>query len=141
MNRDLRFYFLVIGLPALLLALGGLRLLYVESQRTYALGRDALKAKATLAAADVRRRIREHMAEVQERAEQLPNWTTNSFTAFVETEPLVQAVSAAPRAKDPSGRWDIHVVPDHLAVLARVPGWLEENGAESDAAPGAGAFV
>ena len=131
MNRDLRFYFLVIGLPALLLALGGLRLLYVESQRTYALGRDALKAKATLAAADVRRRIREHMAQVQERAEQLPEWTTNSFTAFVETEPLVRAVSAAPRAKDPSGRWDIHVVPDHLAVLARVPGWLEENGAES----------
>ena len=102
MNRDLRFYFLVIGLPALLLALGGLRLLYVESQRTYALGRDALKAKATLAAADVRRRIREHMAEVQERAEQLPNWTTNSFTAFVETEPLVRSVSAAPRVKDPS---------------------------------------
>lgn len=81
MNRDLRFYFLVIGLPALLLALGGLRLLYVESQRTYALGRDALKAKATLAAADVRRRIREHMAGIRERAEQLPEWTTNSFAA------------------------------------------------------------
>ena len=27
MNRDLRFYFLVIGLPALLLALGGLQIL------------------------------------------------------------------------------------------------------------------
>ena len=50
MNRDLRFYFLVIGLPAFLLALGGLRLLYVESRRTYALGRDALQTKATLAA-------------------------------------------------------------------------------------------
>ena len=71
MNRDLRFYFLVIGLPALLLALGGLRLLYVESQRAYTLGRDALKAKATLAAADVRRRIREYMAGIRERAEQL----------------------------------------------------------------------
>jgi len=83
MNRDLRFYFLVIGLPALLLALGGLRLLNVESSRAYTLGRDALQAKATLAAADVRRRIREHVDGVRERAEQLPEWTEASFTAFV----------------------------------------------------------
>ena len=131
MNRDLRFYFLVIGLPALLLALGGLRLLYVESQRTYALGRDALKAKAAEAAGYVRRRIGEHMRGVKERAEQLPEWTTNSFAAFVETEPLVRSVTPVPRAKDPSGRWDIRVEPERLAVLARVPGWLEENGAES----------
>ena len=133
MNRDLKFYFLVIGLPALLLALGGLRLLYVESARTYALGRDALQANANLAAEDVRRRIREYLAGVRERAEQLPEWTTNSFAAFVETEPLVRAASAAPRAKDPSGRWDVRVEPERLAVLARVPGWLEENGAETGA--------
>ncbi len=131
MNRDLRLYFLVIGLPALLLALGGLRLLYVESQRMHALGRDTLKAKANLAAADVRRRIREHMSEVKERAERLPEWTADAFAALVETEPLVRAVTAAPRAKDPSGRLSVHVVPDRLALLARLPGWLEECGAES----------
>ena len=134
MNRDLRFYFLVIGLPALLLALGGLRLLSVESQRAYTLGRDALQAKATLAAADVRRRIREYEDGVRERAEQLSEWTTNSFSAFVETEPLVRSVSVVQRAKGAgAGRWRVHVELEPLAVLARVPGWLEENGAESDA--------
>ena len=134
MNRDLRFYFLVIGLPALLLALGGLRLLTVESQRAYTLGRDALQAKATLAAADVRRRIREYEDGVRERAEQLSEWTTNSFSAFVETEPLVRSVSVVQRAKGAgAGRWRMHVELEPLAVLARVPGWLEENGAESDA--------
>ena len=134
MNRDLRFYFLVIGLPALLLALGGLRLLNVESSRAYTLGRDALQAKATLAAADVRRRIREHVDGVRERAEQLPEWTEASFTAFVKTEPLVRAVTVAPRPKgDSSARWRVHVELESLAVLARVPGWLEENGAESGA--------
>ena len=134
MNRDLRFYFLVIGLPALLLALGGLRLLTVESQRAYTLGRDALQAKATLAAADVRRRIREYEDGVRERAEQLSEWTTNSFTAFAETEPLVRSVSVVQRAKGTgAGRWRVHVELEPLAVLARVPGWLEENGAESDA--------
>ena len=94
MNRDLRFYFLVIGLPAFLLALGGLRLLNVESSRAYTLGRDALQAKATLAAADVRRRIREHVDGVRERAEQLPEWTEASFTSFVKTEPLVRVNTA-----------------------------------------------
>jgi len=134
MNRDLRFYFLVIGLPALLLALGGLRLLTVESQRAYTLGRDALQAKATLAAADVRRRIREYEDGVRERAEQLSEWTTNSFAAFVETEPLVRSVSVVQRAKGAgAGRWRVHVELEPLAVLARVPGWLEENGTESDA--------
>ena len=134
MNRDLRFYFLVIGLPALLLALGGLRLLNVESSRAYTLGRDALQAKATLAAADVRRRIREHVDGVRERAEQLPEWTEASFAAFVKTEPLVRAVTVAPRPKgDASARWRVHVELESLAVLARVPGWLEENGAESGA--------
>ena len=134
MNRDLRFYFLVIGLPALLLALGGLRLLNIESSRTYTLGRDALQAKATLAAADVRRRIREHVDGVRERAEQLPEWTEASFTSFVKTEPLVRAVTVAPRPKgDASARWRMHVELESLAVLARVPGWLEENGAESGA--------
>ena len=134
MNRDLRFYFLVIGLPALLLALGGLRLLTVESQRAYTLGRDALQAKATLAAADVRRRIREYEDGVRERAEQLSEWTTNSFSAFVETEPLVRSVSVVQRAKGAgAGRWRMHVELEPLAVLARVPGWLEENGAESGA--------
>ena len=134
MNRDLRFYFLVIGLPALLLALGGLRLLTVESQRAYTLGRDALQAKATLAAADVRRRIREYEDGVRERAEQLSEWTTNSFSAFAETEPLVRSVSVVQRAKGAgAGRWRMHVELEPLAVLARVPGWLEENGAESDA--------
>lgn len=134
MNRDLRFYFLVIGLPALLLALGGLRLLTVESQRAYTLGRDALQAKATLAAADVRRRIREYEDGVRERAEQLSEWTTNSFAAFVETEPLVRSVSVVQRAKGAgAGRWRVHVELEPLAVLARVPGWLEENGAESEA--------
>ena len=134
MNRDLRFYFLVIGLPALLLALGGLRLLTVESQRAYTLGRDALQAKATLAAADVRRRIREYEDGVRERAEQLSEWTTNSFSTFVETEPLVRSVSVVQRAKGTgAGRWRVHVELEPLAVLARVPGWLEENGAESDA--------
>ena len=134
MNRDLRFYFLVIGLPALLLALGGLRLLNVESSRAYTLGRDALQAKATLAAADVRRRIREHVDGVRERAEQLPEWTEASFTSFVKTEPLVRAVTVAPRPKgDASARWRMHVELESLAVLARVPGWLEENGAESGA--------
>ena len=132
MNRDLRFYFLVIGLPAFLLALGGLRLLNVESSRAYTLGRDALQAKATLAAADVRRRIREHVEGVRERAEQLPEWTEESFAAFIKTEPLVHAISVAPRPKgDAPGRWRVHVELEHLAVLARVPGWLEENGAES----------
>ena len=132
MNRDLRFYFLVIGLPAFLLALGGLRLLNVESSRAYTLGRDALQAKATLAAADVRRRIREHVEGVRERAEQLPEWTEESFAAFIKTEPLVHASSVAPRPKgDAPGRWRVHVELEHLAVLARVPGWLEENGAES----------
>ena len=132
MNRDLRFYFLVIGLPAFLLALGGLRLLNVESARAYTLGRDALQAKATLAAADVRRRIREHVEGVRERAEQLPEWTEESFAAFIKTEPLVRAISVAPRPKgDAPGRWRVHVELEHLAVLARVPGWLEENGAES----------
>ncbi|MBQ6009448.1 MAG: HAMP domain-containing histidine kinase [Kiritimatiellae bacterium] len=134
MNRDLRFYFLVIGLPALLLALGGLRLLTVESQRAYTLGRDALQAKATLAAADVRRRIREYEDGVRERAEQLSEWTTNSFSAFAETEPLVRSVSVVQRAKGAgAGRWRVHVELEPLAVLARVPGWLEENGTESDA--------
>ena len=134
MNRDLRFYFLVIGLPAFLLALGGLRLLNVESSRAYTLGRDALQAKATLAAADVRRRIREHVDGVRERAEQLPEWTEASFAAFVKTEPLVRAVTVAPRPKgDSSARWRVHVELESLAVLARVPGWLEENGAESGA--------
>lgn len=131
MNRDLRFYFLVIGLPALLLALGGLRLLTVEAARTYALGRDALQAKATLAAADVRRRIREHLEQVRERAEQLPEWTDDAFDSFVRTEPLVRSVSVAPRKHNGSERWRTQVEQERLAVLARVPGWLEENGAES----------
>ena len=72
MNRDLKFYFLFIGLPALLLALGGLRLLSVESARAYTLGRDALQAKATLAVSDVRRSIREYVDGVLSRVEQLP---------------------------------------------------------------------
>ena len=114
MNRDLRFYFLVIGLPALLLALGGLRLLTVESQRAYTLGRDALQAKATLAAADVRRRIREYEDGVRERAEQLSEWTTNSFAAFAETEPLVRSVSVVQHAKgSDAGRWRVNVAVCH----------------------------
>jgi len=129
MNRDLRFYFLVIGLPALLLALGGLRLLYVEGKRTYMLGRDALQTKANLAAQDVRRRIREHMAGVRERAEQLPDRTPEALKAFVKTEPLVNSVVETPHAKNPSKRWNVQT--EWIAVLARVPGWLEENGAES----------
>ena len=131
MNRDLRFYFLVIGLPALLLALGGLRLLNVESSRTHTLGRDALQAKATLAAADLRRCIREYVDGVQGRVEQLPEGTTN-FSAVVETEPLVRAISLVPRAKGGAdGRRRVHVQLEPLAVLARIPGWLEEHGAES----------
>ena len=134
MNKDLRFYFLFIGLPALLLALGGLRLLFVESARANTLGRDALQAKATLAASDVRRSIREYVDGVQTRVEQLPEGTTN-FAEIVETEPLVRAITPAPRAKGGTGgRRRAHVQLEPIAVLARVPGWLEEHGAESDAA-------
>ena len=134
MNRDLRFYFLFIGLPALLLALGGLRLLFVESARATTLGRDALQAKVTLAASDVRRSIREYEDGVQTRVEQLPEGTTN-YTEIVETEPLVRAITLPARAKDGTGgRRRPHVQLEPLAVLARVPGWLEEHGAESGAA-------
>ena len=135
MNRDLRFYFLFIGLPALLLALGGLRLLVVESTRTYTLGRDVLQAKAKLAASDVRRCIREYVDGVQSRVEQLPEGTTN-FAEIVETEPLVRAITPVPRKKGAAaeGRPRFHVQLEPLAVLARVPGWLEEHGAESVAA-------
>jgi len=134
MNKDLRFYFLFIGLPALLLALGGLRLLFVESARATTLGRDALQAKATLAASDVRRSIREYVDGVQARVEQLPEGTTN-YTEIVETEPLVRAITLPARAKGGAGgRRRPHVQLEPLAVLARVPGWLEEHGAESAAA-------
>ena len=78
MNRDLRFYFLVIGLPAFLLALGGLRLLNVESSRAYTLGRDALQAKATLAAADVRRRIEAELV--------LPNGVSVEYGGMIEEQ-------------------------------------------------------
>ncbi len=130
MNRDLRIYYLVIGVPALLLALGVLRLLNVESSHTYALGQDALQAQANLAAADIRRRIREYVANVRGRAEQLPEWTDESFASIVRTEPLVRAITVSPRKKG-DDKWSTRVELEPLAVLARLPGWLEENGAES----------
>ncbi len=130
MNRDLGIYYIVIGVPALLLALGVLRLLNVESSHTYALGQDALQAQANLAAADIRRRIRECVANVRERAEQLPEWTDESFESIVKTEPLVRAITVSPRKKG-DDKWSTRVELEPLAVLARLPGWLEENGAES----------
>ena len=131
MNRDLKFYFLFIGLPALLLALGGLRLLSVESARAYTLGRDALQAKATLAVLDVRRNIREYVDGVLSRVEQLPEGTTN-YAEIVQTEPLVRAITPSLRTKGTTGgRRRAHVQLEPIAVLARVPGWLEAYDAES----------
>ncbi|MBQ4198848.1 MAG: HAMP domain-containing histidine kinase [Kiritimatiellae bacterium] len=132
MNRDLKVYFLVIGVPALLLALGGLRLLNVESDRANTLGRDALKVQARLAASDIRRRIIDYVANVQERAEQLPEWTDEAFSKIAKTEPLVRAITVSPRRRG-DDRWRTRVELEPLAVLARMPGWLVENGAESSA--------
>ena len=130
MNRDLKFYFLFIGLPALLLALGGLRLLSVESARAHTLGRDALQAKATLAVSDVRRNIREYVDGVLSRVEQLPEGTTN-YAEIVQTEPLVRAITPSLRTKGTTGgRRRAHVQLEPIAVLVRVPGWLEAYDAE-----------
>ena len=133
MNRDLKIYFLVIGIPALFLALGGLRLLNVESARTHTLGRDALKAQSRLAASEIRRRIREYVENVKERAEELPEWSDDAFAAIVKTEPLVRAITVIPPRKKGDDRWRTRVELEPLAVLARVPGWLEESGAETPA--------
>ncbi len=130
MNRGLRIYFLVIGLPALLFALGGLRLLYVESMRTSALTHDALLDKAKMAATDVRRRIREYKDGVRARVNRLPELTTNALEEIANTEPLVRRIPF-PRAKEGVEKPIVNVELERLAVLARLPGWLEENGAES----------
>ncbi len=133
MNRDLKIYLLVIGVPALLFALGGLRLLNVESERTSTLGHDALKAQARLAASDIRRRIRECVEVVRERTEEMPEWTDEAFASIVKTEPLVRAIKVIPPRKKGDDRWRTRVELEPLAVLARVPGWLEESGAETPA--------
>ena len=133
MNRDLKIYLLVIGVPALLFALGGLRLLNVESERTSTLGHDALKAQARLAASDIRRRIRECVEVVRERTEEMPEWTDEAFASIVKTEPLVRAIKVIPPRKKGDDRWRTRVELEPLAVLARVPGWLEESGAQTPA--------
>ena len=57
MNRDLKIFFFAVGLPALILALGGLRLLQVEKEHSRFINQVTLQAKADLAAADLSSRI------------------------------------------------------------------------------------
>lgn len=130
MNRDLKIYFLVIGLPALLLALGGLRFLNMEADKTRTIGRQALQSKASYVAEDIRRRVRSYVSAVFDRIDQLPVKTDMALTEIAAMEPLVHSVK--PRSGVKAGfcrRHGIVIELDAEAVRAHVPQWLEENGA------------
>lgn len=58
MNRDLRIYFLTIGIPAVLLAFWGIRLLFREAERAQEAELASLQARAEYAASDICSHIR-----------------------------------------------------------------------------------
>ena len=59
MTRDLRLYFWIIGIPVILVAVGGLRLLYVEAARARVAEENSLQAKAESTTRSFSGRMRE----------------------------------------------------------------------------------
>ena len=137
MNRDLKLFFIVIGLPALLLALGGLRFLMMEAENARNSGRQTLQAKASYVAEDVRRRVRAYVSGVFDRIDQLPVKTDMALQEIAAMEPLVRSVKKRSGVK--AGfcrRHGIVIELDEEAVRAAIPEWLHENGAISPDADG-----
>ena len=186
MNRDLKIFFFAVGLPALILALGGLRLLQVEKEHSRFINQVTLQAKADLAAADLSSRIDQVVDGIFDRlvrsrgsgfgpglgpgpgpggrARLRPRWGgEEDYLRYLENrEPFIRHVWFRPQApgdsaesrgrgfemrgdrrvpimwmRMPEGETNrvavIEVEP--LAVLARLPGWLKANGADSGAGP------
>lgn len=82
MNRDLKLFFLAVGLPALMLALAGLRLLQVEASRARVINSSTLQAKADYAAADLSKRIGEGVEGVFDRLARLPGRTPGPWESL-----------------------------------------------------------
>lgn len=130
MKRELGIYFGVIGVPAVLLALGGLRLLESEAERARDLGRDALQSRAELAAKDLRARVKSVEASILDRIDQLSELTPERLDEVTEGEPLVARIRMRQGPFGRVRRKSVRIDLDEIALLTRLPGWLRENGAD-----------
>ena len=73
MTRDLRLYFWIIGIPVILVAVGGLRLLYVEAARARVAEENSLQAKAESTTRSFSGRMREKIDFLLNRLSSLPD--------------------------------------------------------------------
>ncbi len=87
MKRDLRFYLLIVGIPVLLVAIGGLRLLFVEVMRARNAEAQSLQAIAEGSAKAFARRALEKGDVLLARVSSLSDET--AFRAFIDEDPLV----------------------------------------------------
>ena len=148
-NRDLKVYFVAIGLPALFLALGGLRLLRSEGLRLRENDRLDLNDQAQAVAADLNRRLPEFV-----RGEVLALGcdpaTSNYPSLLAESSPLLRGavwswsgragamglprrLPAAPVAELPpvaAGAPGVTLFVEPLALLSRMPALLAACGAD-----------
>lgn len=132
MIRELKLFFLVIGLPAILFALGGLRLLQVEADNARKIGGQALQAKASYAAADIKRRIREHLDVTFDTIDELPIKNYSTLAQISQQDPLIRNIRLRPKAKNGFCRRNGVILElDNNAIIASIPDWLIENGAIS----------
>lgn len=100
MSRDLKVYFLVIGLPALALALGGLRLLGLEANRASRLANSALHARAEMIARELKGQLRAERPAEEELAERLPELLAALPPYDDEDEELAMVAEVRPAAAE-----------------------------------------
>lgn len=87
MTRDLRLYFWIIGIPVILVTIGGLRLLYVEAARARVAEENSLQAKAESTTRSFSGRMREKIDFLLNRVPVLPD--DAAFHAFSKEYPLM----------------------------------------------------
>ena len=150
MNRDLRIFLLAIGLPAVLLVLGGLRLIKTESDHLQETDRAGLESAAAHAAADIRLFVHSEVDPLLDEVATVS--ATNELQAAASrlerTCPWVRrlhwqgrpgffrwgrpGMDRLPpiRVNASSGR-TLLVELEPLYVLSRLPGFLRQNGTDN----------
>ena len=150
MNRDLRIFLLAIGLPAVLLVLGGFRLIKIESDHLDETDRAGLESAAAHAAADIRLFVHSEVDPLLDEVAtaSATNELQTAATRLERTCPWVRrlhwqggpgfyrwgrpGVDRLPpiRVNASSGRI-LLVELDPLYVLSRLPGFLRQNGTDN----------
>ena len=137
MSRDIKLYLIVIGLPALVLALGGLRLLQSEGLRLRENDRLALEAEAKAVASALDKSIIKYIN--QSIADLGGDYSSPAYPSFlVKHSPLLRgarwgkAFSTGMYLFTAQDGKEIALDIEPLALLSRMPDFLRQCGADGE---------